>query len=178
MALPLLSRRALRGALAIGFAAAAFLSPVTGDVVSVASAAQAAPPTEVTAELSVVLASQLDSGATIDESLKGLPLEKEPFRKFNSYKLLDRKFFALKKDHVVTHALANGRSIRLTFLEASAEGRYKVRAEVGRGEGHTHKIEFTAGKNESVYLAGQAHHGGRLFLAITLRDTPAVAPKH
>jgi hypothetical protein len=127
------------------------------------------------AELTILLAWKQPGPGVIDETLRDLPLKQPPFDSFNSWKLLGKHRVNLKRDTIKEQQIVPGRVIRLNWYDTLADGRFKVKAEIPDAK-QTHRIEFTAGRDKSVWVAGPKHkhqptnQEGTLWVGVTLRQ--------
>jgi hypothetical protein len=126
-------------------------------------------------EITVIHALRTDGGLSIDPELKGLPPPtREPFVRYNVYKLLDRKRLALEAGKPATSSLVNGRTLQVTLADAridAGEPRYHIRAEIddpGK-QAFLKLLEVTASANEPFFVAGQSYQGGTLFIELVVR---------
>jgi hypothetical protein len=144
-----------------------------------AGTAQAAPHAP-TIEVTVILATRSDAGASIDPLLRDLPQlsRDEPFVRYNVYKVLDRRELPLEADKPAATPLPNGRLLQMTLVDppASAAGAapphgFHVRAEIGEPgkKAFLKLLEVTASGNEPFFVGGQSFAGGTLFLELVVR---------
>jgi hypothetical protein len=153
------------------FAALVALLLVLGVAPGLAVAAGQGPSLEV----SVIHATRTDGGVSIDPQLRDLPdLTKEPFARYNVYRLLDRKQFRLDEGKPVAQELANGRSLQVVLdgMAADAgEKRYRIQAQIGEPgkKAFLRSLQVTAGANQPFFVAGQSYQGGTLFLELVVR---------
>jgi hypothetical protein len=157
-------------------------------IVAIASAVAAAlvafgvgPPTVFAAvggptlELSVILATRSDGGASVDPQLRDrLQLSKEPFVRYNVYKLLERERFPLEVGKAVVHGLVNGRTLHLVLdgvAEDAGEKRYKMETQIAEPgkKAFLRSLQVTASENEPFFVGGQNYQGGTLFLELVVR---------
>jgi hypothetical protein len=155
---------------------AAAISAILGNDIALGT------PVRVSVEMSVIHAMQLDGGVSVDPKLRDLPqlTKQQPFVRYNVFKLLDRKELSLEKGQPVDYGLLDGRRLRLTLVDVTAEDagagqtsgvRYQVRAEIG---GPPKKeflklLEVSAGANEPFFVGGQSYRGGTLFLELVIQ---------
>ncbi len=139
-------------------------------------AAGAAAATRPTIEITVIHALRTDGGLSIDPQLKDLPqLTREPFVRYNVYKLLDRKRLPLESGKAAASALVNGRTLQVTLIEPTADGgvpRYHVRAEIDEPgkRAFLKLLEVTASSDEPFFVGGQSYQGGTLFIELVVRS--------
>jgi hypothetical protein len=128
-----------------------------------------------TLELSVIFATRSDAGASVDPQLRDrLQLSKEPFARYNVYKLLERERFPLEVGRPVVHALANGRTLHVVLdgvAEDAGEKRYKMEAQISEPgkKAFLRSLQVTASENEPFFVGGQSYQGGTLFLELAVR---------
>src|SRR5262245_404905 len=80
---------------------------------------------KVSAEVTVVLAKQAEG--EYDAKLKQLPaLQKEPFDRYKSMKVLSTTQVELGADKAPSVALPNGGSMQIKLVERMSDGRHKV----------------------------------------------------
>jgi len=156
--------RALRVALL------AFATPMVSTL-----AALAQRPKAVHVEVLVILAEHTDGGPLLDPKLGDLPIRQEPFVRYNSYQLLDRKELALEVGKSTADPLPNGRTLQLTLAEVTPNGpkwRFHIRAAIddpSKAAAFLKQLDVTAGQNEPFFVAGQSYRGGTLFLEVAVR---------
>jgi hypothetical protein len=148
------------------------LLPIAGLRTGVAGAVAAGPSLEV----SVIQATYVDGGASIDPQLRDLPqlTRDQPFVRYNIYRLLDRRQFRLEEAKPVIEALANGRSLQVVLEGTSVEGnekRYRVQTQIADPgkKAFLRSLEVTASANEPFFVAGQSYRAGTLFLELVVR---------
>jgi hypothetical protein len=138
-------------------------------------AANAAAKKRPTIEITVIHALRTDGGLSIDPQLKDLPqLTREPFVRYNVYRLLDRRQLPLEPGKPATSTLVNGRTLQITLIDATEDGgepRYHVRAEINDPgkQAFLKLLEVTASGNEPFFVGGQSHQGGTLFIELVVR---------
>jgi hypothetical protein len=135
-----------------------------------------AAPAGPTLEVSVIQATYVDGGASIDPQLRDLPqlTRDQPFVRYNVYRLLDRKQFRFEEGKPVIEALANGRSLQVVLEGTSVEGtekRYRVQTQIADPgkKAFLRSLEVTASANEPFFVAGQSYRAGTLFLELVVR---------
>ncbi|HLK38193.1 MAG TPA: hypothetical protein VKU41_15630 [Polyangiaceae bacterium] len=158
---------------------AARLGLLLGGALSAAAlltgAASAATPRRPTLEVTVIHALHTDGGVSIDPRLKDLPPPvREPFVRYNVYKLLDTKNLPLEAGKPATNVLANGRTLQVTLVDAVADAgapRFHVRAEIGEPgkQAFLKLLEVTASGNEPFFVGGQSYQGGTLLIELVVR---------
>ncbi len=131
----------------------------------------AASPARVSGEVIVLLASQADGARSIDAAIGALPqLAKPPFSAYSHWKQVDRKTVTLERGRGTSVAVANGRTLQLTYTELASDRRFRVNAAVLREDGTPlQKVNVVAAAQEPFFLAGQKYQGGTLFIGITLK---------
>ncbi|MEO7113250.1 MAG: hypothetical protein ABI183_22615 [Polyangiaceae bacterium] len=102
-------------------------------------------------------------------------LKKPPLSAYNTYKLLNRATFPVKKGVPSSYTLKNGRILQLTFEDMSKDNRYRVLTTISEpnGKDFLSRLEVLHGANELLAVAGQwldpKHHDkGALVLGITI----------
>jgi hypothetical protein len=137
---------------------------------------QAGVPSRPAVEISVIQASLTDGGLTLDSQLPDLArhTREQPFLRFNTFKLLDRRELPIQVGKPVVDTLVNGRTLEVTLLDVADRGgdkRFHLRAGIDEpGKQALLKLlEVTAGANDPFFVAGQAFRGGTLFLEIVVR---------
>lgn len=137
---------------------------------------QAGIPSRPAVEISVIQASLTDGGMTIDPQLPDLArhTREQPFLRFNTFRLLDRRELPIQVGKPVVDTLVNGRALEVTLLDIidrAGDKRFHLRAGIDEpGKQALLKLlEVTAGANDPFFVAGQAFRGGTLFLEIVVR---------
>jgi hypothetical protein len=125
-------------------------------------------------EILMIHATNSDAGASIDDALKPLiDPKREPFNRYSSYKVLDKRTVPFEKDKPVTYALADGSTLKAALLRVDVEKnqpRYHVGAEIDTKDPQPFfKLEVTSGPNETFFATGQKYQGGKLLLGMTVR---------
>jgi hypothetical protein len=127
-------------------------------------------------EVSVIQATYVDGGTSIDPQLRDLPqlTRDQPFVRYNVYRLLDRRQFRFEEGKPVIEALANGRSLQVVLEGTSVEGtekRYRVQTQIADPgkKAFLRSLEVTASANEPFFVAGQSFRAGTLFLELVVR---------
>jgi hypothetical protein len=130
-----------------------------------------------TVEVTVIQATRTDGGAAIDPRLRDVTelAGRQPFARYNSYRLLDRRELPLVTDRPATDPLLNGRTLQVSLLDVSGQGegrRFHVRASIGEPgkPPFLRLLEVTASAGEPFFVAGQSFDRGTLFLEIVVRD--------
>ncbi len=148
------------------------LVSTAGVTMGAADAAPAGPSIEV----SVIQATYVDGGASIDPQLRDLPqlTRDQPFVRYNVYRLLDRRQFRLEEGKPVVEPLANGRSLQVVLEGTSLEGaerRYRVQTQIAEPgkKAFLRGLEVTASANAPFFVAGQSYQAGTLFLEMVVR---------
>jgi hypothetical protein len=150
--------------------AAAFLAAAT-------SVAWATPPARgPNLELTIIHATYVDGGASIDPRLPRLPnlTKSEPFTHYNVFRLLDHKQLALEAGKPVAYELVNGRSVAVTLGGLSqgdaGDRRYQLEAHIGEAgkAAYLKGLQVTLGENQPFYVGGQSFRGGTLFLELVV----------
>ena len=127
-------------------------------------------------EVSVIQATRTDGSASMDPQLPDLPAHahEQPFLRFNTFRLLDRKQLPIEPGKPVTDPLVNGRTLQVTLLDVTDRGgekRFHLRAAIDEpGKQALLKLlEVTAGGNEPFFVGGPGFRGGTLLLEIVVR---------
>jgi hypothetical protein len=140
-------------------------------------AARAAAGTRVPSiQVTLIHATYVDGGASIDPRLPNLPrlTRAEPFAHYNVFRLLDRQQFPLEAGKAVTYGLVNGRNVEITLGSISAgdagEQRYQLEAHIGEPgkAAYLKGLQVTLSANQPFYVGGQSYQGGTLFLELAL----------
>ncbi len=124
------------------------------------------------ADVMVLLATRVEGRGSIDPAIGNLPqLREPPFSAFNSYHLLDKRTMSLPMGHSGNYTLPNGRVLKLTFVEPSAERGFRLKVAINRPGGNEYLKEFEGAPkaNEWIFVAGQRWHGGVIWVGIMLR---------
>jgi hypothetical protein len=152
----------------------AFLAFLPG--ASLMPGAEGAAPAGPSLEVSVIQATHVDGGASIDPQLRDLPqlTRDQPFVRYNVYRLLDRRQFRLEEGRPVVEPLANGRQLQVVLEGTSVEGaekRYRVQTQIADPgkKAFLRSLEVTASANEPFFVAGQNYQTGTLFLELVVR---------
>jgi hypothetical protein len=127
-------------------------------------------------EVTEIHALRSDGGGSIDPRLRDLPqlTRDQPFVRYNTYRLLDRRSLPLEEQRPVTEPLVNGRTLQVTLVDVVERGtdrRFHIRTAIddpGK-QAFLKLLEVTAGVNEPFFVGGQSYDGGTLFLEIVVR---------
>jgi len=137
---------------------------------------QAGTPSRPAVEISVIQANVTDGGITIDSQVPDLSrhAREQPFLRFNTFKLLDRRELPIQVGKPVIDTLVNGRTLQVTLLDIidrAGDKRFHLRAAIDEpGKQSLLKLlEVTAGANDPFFVAGQSFRGGTLFIEIVVR---------
>ena len=138
--------------------------------------ARAAPARAPNIELTIIHATYVDGGASIDSRLPRLPnlTKSEPFAHYNVFRLLDRKQLPLEAGKAVAYALVNGRNVAVTLAGVSqsdaGDRRYQLEAHIGEPgkAAYLKGLQVTLGENQPFYVGGQSFQGGTLFLELVV----------
>ena len=138
--------------------------------------AWAAPRQGPNIELTIIHATYVDGGASIDSRLPRLPnlTKSEPFAHYNVFTLLDRKQLPLEAGKPVAYALVNGRNVAVTLGSVSqsdaGDRRYQLEAHIGEPgkAAYLKGLQVTLGENQPFYVGGQSFRGGTLFLELVV----------
>ena len=125
-------------------------------------------------ELTIIQATFVDGGASMDSRLPDLShlTKSEPFTHYNVFRLLDRKQFPLETGKAVTYGLVNGRNVEVSLASVSqsdaGEKRYQLEAHIGEPgkTAYLKGLQVTLSANQPFYLGGQSYQGGTLFLKL------------
>jgi hypothetical protein len=129
-------------------------------------------------ELTVIHATRVDGGMSIDPQLKDLPpLTKDPFVRYNAYKMLDRKRFPIEKDRPIATSLVNGRRVLIGLIARedvaapAGERRYQLQVQIAEPgkKAFLPGLQVTAGANQPFFVGGQSYEGGTLLLELVVR---------
>lgn len=124
-------------------------------------------PLSVSADVLVVLGSTEGSG--VDPALAKLEaLSKAPFDAFPQKKLLKRVAVPLEAGTDREVELPNGRKLRLSLLEKTSEGRYRVSLSINRPgkKDYLPLMTVVAAPGDPFFVAGQKHEGGTLIIGV------------
>lgn len=146
---------------------AAFHSWLVLALVSLAFAAPAWAQESVSCEVMIILGSAEGSGVAPElEKLEAL--RKSPFDAFPQKKLLNKVAVTLTKGSDSEVELPNGRKLRLSLLEKTAEGRYRVSVSINRPgkQDYLPVMTVAAAPGDPFFVAGQKFEGGTLILGV------------
>lgn len=143
---------------------------------AVAGGALAASTQGAKLEVSIIQATQTDGGRSIDPALKDLPqlTRDQPFVRYNSYKLLDRKQYGMTVNQPIPVTLPNARVLTVTLGGVTVEKnekRYSLTAQIGEPgkAAYLKSLQVTTSENEPFFVGGQSYNGGVLFLELLVR---------
>jgi hypothetical protein len=127
-------------------------------------------------ELTIIYATHVDGGASIDYRLPNLSrlTRAQPFARYNVFKLLDRRQFPLEAGKAVHYQLLNGRDVEITLGGVTpgdaGEPRYQLEAHIGDPgkAAYLKGLQVTLSANQPFYVGGQSYQGGTLFLELAL----------
>jgi hypothetical protein len=132
----------------------------------------------VPGEVLVVLGSTEGSG--VDPALSKLEaLGKAPFDSFTKKTLLNRVSVTLAPGKDAEVELPNGRKLKLSLLEKTAEGRLRVSLSINRPgkQDYLPLMTVAAAPGDPFFVAGQKHEGGTLIIGVIIGTAPtAKAP--
>lgn len=131
------------------------------------ASAKTASAQHVSGEMFVVLASE--SPGAMDPSLSGEPaLQQPPFNMFRSMRVLERSPMSLHTSQSYSHALPNGRTIRVELLGQLPNGRYRVRVSINRpGQSdYLQLLTVVAAPGDPFFVVGQSYQGGKLVIGL------------
>lgn len=141
-----------------------------GPVLTVPRAANAeAADGSVPASVLIVLGSTQGSG-TDPELAKLAALNKPPFDGFPRKTLLKRFDLQLARGKESELELPNGRKLRLSLLERTPDGRYRVSVSINRpGKAdYLPVMTVNAAGGDPFFVAGQKHEGGTLIIGVSV----------
>jgi hypothetical protein len=121
----------------------------------------------VPGEVLVVLGST--EGAGVDPALSKLEaLSKAPFDSFTKKTLLKRVAVNLETGKDAEVELPNGRKLKLSLLEKTAEGRLRVSLSINRPgkSDYLPLMTVVAAPGDPFFVAGQKHEGGTLIIGV------------
>jgi hypothetical protein len=121
----------------------------------------------VPGEVLVVLGSS--DGAGVDPALSKLEaLGKAPFDAFTKKTLLKRVAVSLEPGKDSEVELPNGRKLRLSLLEKTADGRLRVSLSINRPgkQDYLPLMTVAAAPGDPFFVAGQKHEGGTLIIGV------------
>jgi hypothetical protein len=127
-------------------------------------------------QLTIIFATHVDGGASIDLRLPNLTrlTKSEPFARYNVFTLLDRRQFPLEAGKAVTYELVNGRNVEVMLAGVTpgdaGEPRYQLEAHIGQPgkAAYLKGLQVTLSANQPFYVGGQSYQGGTLFLELAL----------
>ena len=131
--------------------------------------AQAEGPAPIPGEVLVVLGST--EGTGVDPALAKLEaLKKPPFDAFPKKTVLKRVAVTLEPGKDTDVELPNGRKLKLTVLEKTAEGRFRVSLSINRPgkQDYLPLMTVLAAPGDPFFVAGQKHEGGTLIIGVTI----------
>jgi hypothetical protein len=138
--------------------------------------AWAAPTKGPNIELTIIHATFVDGGGSIDARLPRLSglTKSEPFTHYNVFTMLDRQQLPLEAGKPVAYSLVNGRNVAVTLANVSqgdaGEKRYQLEAHIGEPgkAAYLKGLQVTLGENQAFYVGGQTFQGGTLFLQLVV----------
>jgi hypothetical protein len=128
-----------------------------------------AEPASVPASVLIVLGSTQGSGT--DPALAKLEaLNKPPFDGFPRKSLLKRFDIQLTPGKESELELPNGRKLRLSLLERTPDGRYRVNLSINRPgkSDYLPVMTVNAAAGDPFFVAGQKHEGGTLIIGVSV----------
>ena len=131
------------------------------------AAAQA--PSAIPGEVLIVLGYTEGSGIA-PELAKLEALSKPPFDGFPKKTLLKRVAVSLEPGKDTDVELPNGRKLKLTVLEKTAEGRFRVSLSINRPgkQDYLPLMTVLAAPGDPFFVAGQKHEGGTLIIGVSI----------
>jgi hypothetical protein len=131
--------------------------------------ARAEAPAAIPGTVMVVLGSTQGSGS--DAALAKLEaLRKPPFDSFSKKTLLKRVDVQLSQGKEVEVELPNGRKLRLSLLERTGDGRYRVTVSINRPgkQDYLPVMTVVAAPGDPFFVAGQKYEGGTLIIGVSV----------
>jgi hypothetical protein len=141
---------------------------------SVLTRAHADAPAAIPGEVLVVLGSSEGSG--VDPALQKLEaLSKPPFDGFPKKTLLKRVAVSLEPGKDSDVELPNGRKLKLTLLEKTGEGRFRVSLSINRPgkQDYLPLMTVLAAPGDPFFVAGQKYEGGTLIIGVSIGKAAA-----
>ena len=126
-------------------------------------------PAAIPGEVLVVLGSS--EGEGVDPALAKLEaLKKPPFDAFSKKTLLKRVAVSLEPGKDTDVELPNGRKLKLTVLEKTAEGRFRVSLSINRPgkQDYLPLMTVLAAPGDPFFVAGQKYEGGTLIIGVSI----------
>jgi hypothetical protein len=135
------------------------------------SPAVRAEPTANSVPASVLIVLVSAEGSGTDPALAKLEaLNKPPFDAFPRKSLLKRFDLQLSRGKESELELPNGRKLRLSLLERTADGRYRVNVSINRPgkSDYLPVMTVNAAAGDPFFVAGQKHEGGTLIIGVSV----------
>ncbi len=126
----------------------------------------------VPAEVMIILGSTEGEGVAKElEKLEAL--KQAPFDSFTKKALLKRVEVTLNVGESQEVELPNGRKLRLSLLEKTADGRYRVTVSINRPgkQDYLPVMTVAAAPGDPFFVAGQKHEGGTLIIGVRVGKT-------
>jgi hypothetical protein len=134
-----------------------------------ASLVHAEPVSASSVPASVLIVLGSTQGGGTDPALGKLEaLNKPPFDTFTKKSLLKRFDVQLAQGKESELELPNGRKLRLSLLERTADGRYRVNVSINRPgkSDYLPVMTVNAAPGDPFFVAGQKHDGGTLIIGV------------
>jgi hypothetical protein len=155
-----------RSTLAIALMGSILCVISSGGQVAHAQPAKQAAASDIPGEVLIILGG---SEGTVDPALAKLEaLQKPPFDGFAKKTLLKRVTVSVAPGKDTEVELPNGRKLRLSLLEKTAEGRFRVSVSINRPgkQDYLPVMTVVAAPGDPFFVAGQKHEGGTLIIGI------------
>lgn len=156
-----------QGGQAAGEGAAPGSEPAGREASELEEAGKGEAKSEYSAEVLVLHAT--NDGKGIDERVADMPeLKKPPFSSYDSYELLKKVRFPLRKEEPKVFKLPNDRVLRTKLLEVVRKDTLRISASINQPGGKTFLplLEVKAKVGQSFIVAGQNYKSGILVLVI------------
>ncbi len=129
--------------------------------------AAALPP--IPAQVTIILGNSEGTGVS-PELEKFEALKKPPFDAFAKKALLKRVDVAIEVGAAKEVELPNGRKLKLSILEKTKEGGYRVSVSINRPnqQDYLPVVTVVAAPGDPFFVAGQKYEGGTLIIGITV----------
>jgi hypothetical protein len=118
----------------------------------------------------LIILGKTEAGQVAPELDKLQALKKAPFDEFPSKALLKRVDVALAPGKDAEVELPNGRKLRLSLLEKTTEGRYRVSVSINRPgkQDYLPVMTVAAAPGDPFFVAGQKYEGGTLIIGVSV----------
>lgn len=150
----------------------ALLLTLAVGLASTGSARADAPTAPVPAEVMIILGSS-DGTGVAKELEKIETLKQAPFDAFSKKALLKRVEVSLSTGESREIELPNGRKLRLSLLEKTADGRFRVSVSINRPgkQDYLPVMTVAASAGDPFFVAGQKFEGGTLIIGVRVGKT-------